>query len=201
MKLVASKTSPYARKVRVLLAEKRLSFEFIEENVWSPETTVPRLNPLGKVPVLVLDEGLCLYDSRVIAEYLDALVAPALIPASGMERILVRRDEALGDGIADAGIAVFLEGKRDPARQDGAGIARQRSKIDGGIAALASVLAGKPYLRGAQATLGDIACACALSWLEFRLPAISWCAGRGNLAAWLATMEARPAFVATRPQA
>ena len=136
--MFASKTSPYARKVRVLLAEKRLAFEFIEENVWSPETTVPRFNPLGKVPVLVLDDGLCLYDSRVIAEYLDALVGPALVPASGMERTLVRRDEALGDGIADAGIAIFLEGKRDPARQD---------------------------------------------------------------AAWIATMEARPAFEATRPQA
>lgn len=201
MKLVASKTSPYARKVRVLLAEKHLDFEFVEENVWSPETMVPSVNPLGKVPVLVLDDGLCLYDSRVIAEYLDALGAPALIPAPGMERILVRRDEALGDGIADAGIAIFLEGKRDPARQDGAWIARQRSKIDRSIAALASGLGGKPYLRGTQATLGDIACACALLWLEFRLPAIAWRAGHANLATWIATMEARPAFAVTRPMA
>ena len=160
-----------------------------------------RYNPLGKVPVLVLDDAQCLYDSRVIAEHVDTLGAPALIPASGLERILVRRGEALGDGIADAGIAMFLEGKRDAARRDAAWIARQRSKIDSGIAALAAELAGKPYLRGTAITLGDFACACALLWLEFRLPEIGWRAMNAGLAAWIANLEARPAFAATRPPA
>ena len=99
MKLVASKTSPYARKIRVLLAEKQLAYEFVEESAWNAGTTVPRYNPLNKIPVLVTDDGTCLYDSCVIAEYLDPLGAPSFIPPAGLERALVRRDEALGNGI------------------------------------------------------------------------------------------------------
>src|SRR5258706_4804974 len=104
MKLVGSKTSPYVRKVRVLLAEKELAFEFLEESAWTAETTVPRYNPLNKVPALQLDGGESIYDSAVIAEYLDAISGGGLIPAAPLERARVKRDEALGDGIADAGI-------------------------------------------------------------------------------------------------
>ena len=118
MKLLASKTSPYARKIRVLLAEKQLAFEFVEESAWNADTTVPRYNPLNKIPVLVTDDGTNLYDSSVIAEYLDPLGAPSFIPPAGIERARVRRDEALGNGITDAGIAIFLERKREAARQD-----------------------------------------------------------------------------------
>ena len=162
MKLLASKTSPYARKVRVLLAEKQLAFEFVEESAWNAGTTVPRYNPLNKVPVLVTDDGTCLFDSSVIAEYLDPLGAPSFIPPAGLERALVRRDEALGNGITDAGIAIFLERKREASRQDPAWIARQRDKIEAGIEALVRELGGKAYLRGDTITLGDVACACAL---------------------------------------
>src|SRR5512140_2550865 len=174
MKLVASKTSPYARKIRVLLLEKQIAFEFVEESAWNAGTTVPLYNPLNKIPVLVADDGTCLYDSCVIAEYLDPLGAPSFIPSSGIERARVRRDEALGNGIADAGVAIFLERKREAARQDPAWIARQRSKVDSGIAALARELGGKAFLRGDTLSLGDVACACALLWLELRLPEIDW---------------------------
>lgn len=201
MKLVASRTSPYARKVRVLLAEKQLAFEFVEENVWSPDTTVPRYNPLRKIPVLVTDDGTCLYDSSVIAEYLDPLGAPSFIPPSGLERACVRRDEALGNGIADAGIAIFLERKREAAHQDPAWIARQRGKVDSGIAAVARELGGKAYLRGDALSLGDVACACALLWLEFRLPEIGWRSQYAALGRWIERLESRPSFASTRPPA
>jgi glutathione S-transferase len=201
MKLLASKTSPYARKVRVVLAEKRLPFEFVEENAWNADTRVPQFNPLNKVPVLVLDDGTCLYDSSVISEYLDALGPGALIPPQGLDRARVRRDEALGNGVADAGIAIFLERKRDAARQDPGWIARQRGKIDAGIAALAAELGNKPFLRGEAMSLGDISCACALLWLEFRLPEIAWRSQYPALKAWIERLEARASFAQTRPPA
>lgn len=201
MKLVASKTSPYARKIRVLLAEKQLAFEFVEESAWNAGTTVPQYNPLNKIPVLVADDGTNLYDSGVIAEYLDPLGAPSFIPPSGIERACVRRDEALGDGIADAGIAIFLERKREAARQDPAWMARQRGKIDAGVSALAQELGGKAFLRGDTLSLGDVACACALLWLEFRLPEITWRTQYATLGRWIERLEARPSFEHSRPQA
>jgi len=201
MKLVASRTSPYARKVRVLLAEKQIPHEFVEESAWNADTTVPRYNPLNKIPVLALDDGTCLYDSAVIAEYLEPLGAPAFIPPSGLERAKVRRDEALGDGIADAGIAIFLERKRAGNLQDPAWVARQRSKVDAGIAALDRELGGKAYLHGDAITLGDIACACALLWLEFRMPEIAWRKAHPALGRWIERLETRPSFVETRPPA
>jgi glutathione S-transferase len=200
MKLVGSKTSPYVRKIRVLLAEKQLRYEFVEENPWSAETQVPLYNPLTKVPALVLDDGELLYDSAVIAEYVDALPGAQFIPAPLPERVRVRRDEALGDGIADAGIAIFLERKRESARQDAAWIARQRGKIDAGIAALTKSVASKPTGGARRMTLGDIACGCALLWLEFRLPEIRW-RDDPALKSWAENLESRASFATTRPPA
>jgi glutathione S-transferase len=199
MKLLASKTSPYARKVRILLAEKQIAFELVEESAWNADSTVPRHNPLNKVPVLVLDDGTCLYDSSVIAEYLDPLGAPVFIPPAGLDRAKVRRDEALGNGITDAGIAIFLERKRAANLQDPAWMARQASKVEAGIAALERELGGKAYLHGDAMTLGDIACACALLWLEFRLPEFAWRRGHAALGRWIERLEARPSFAETRP--
>jgi glutathione S-transferase len=201
MKLVGSKTSPYVRKVRVLLAEKGLAFEFLEESSWNADTTVPRYNPLNKVPVLVLDDGECLYDSGVITEYLDTLPGPRFIPASGVERARARRDEALGDGIADAGIAIFLERKREAVRQDPAWIARQRDKLQAALVALAGSVAAGVSMGRAQPALGDIACGCALFWLEFRLPELQWRAEHAALRSWAERLEKRPAFASTRPPA
>lgn len=201
MKLVGSQTSPYVRKVRVMLAEKKLACEFSEDNVWSDATTVTAINPLTKVPVLLLDDGTALYDSSVISDYLDPIAAPSFIPASGLARALVKRNESLGDGITDAGITMFLERKRTPDRQDPAWLARQRGKIDAGIAALSMELADKKYLQGDTVLLGDICCACGLLWLEFRMPEIGWRAQYPNLMAWVQRLEARPSFAATKPPA
>jgi glutathione S-transferase len=200
MKLIGSNTSPYVRKVRIFLAEKQLPFEFVEESAWTPTTTVPLYNPLNKVPALQLDDGESLYDSAVITEYLDTLPGPRFIPSTGSERARVRRDEALGDGIADAGIAIFLERKRVAAMQDPTWIARQRDKVEAGIAALAKSVGAKSSIGGAQMNLGDIACGCALFWVDFRLPEFKW-RDHANLKQWAERLEARPAFAATRPSA
>ena len=198
MKLIGSRTSPFVRKIRVLLAEKQIACEFVEENVWSPDSGVPRYNPLNKVPTLVLDEGESLYDSQVVAEYVDSLPGVNFIPTPLLERIRVRRDEALGDGIAEAGVALFLERKRDPARQDPAWIARQGDKVNAGIAALAKSVAARSPSGAQRMTLGDIACGCALFWLEFRLPEFRW-REDAALRSWAENLESRASFSATRP--
>jgi glutathione S-transferase len=201
MKLIASRTSPYARKVRIAMAEKRIECEFHAEDVWAADTRVGTFNPLGKVPVLVLDDDLCLYDSRVIAEYLDGVTPVSrLIPEGGRERALVKRWEALADGIIDAGVAIFLERKRPPAQQNPEWIARQRGKIDAGIAAAARELGERDWCHGVNLTLADIALGCALLWLEFRLPEIPWRAQHPNLKAHVERLEARPSFAETIPQ-
>src|SRR5258708_1125533 len=163
MKLVASRTSPYARKIFVVMAEKRIDVEFVEENVWAADTKVGLYNPLTKVPVLLLDDGISLYDSRVIAEFLDGVTPVSrLIPEGGRERALVKRWEALGDGIADAGIAVFLERKRTVAAQSKDWIARQIGKVNVAVAAAARELGERDFCHGVSLSLGDIALACAL---------------------------------------
>jgi glutathione S-transferase len=201
MKLVGSKSSPYVRKVRVILAEKSLACDFLEESAWTATTTVPRYNPLNKVPALVMDDGESIYDSAVIAEYLDAISGGTLIPSAPAQRARARRDEALGDGIADAGIAMFLERKREASRQDAAWIMRQAAKIDAATLSLSGLLGPKPYLAGTQPGLGDFACACALLWLEFRLPEIRWRDDHQLLAQWIARLEMRASFRATVPSA
>lgn len=199
MKLIGSKTSPYVRKIRVLLAERQLAHEFVEESAWTADTKVPNYNPLNKVPALQLDGGESLYDSAVIAEYLDAISGGQYLPQQPADRAKVKCLEALGDGIADAGITAFLERKRDASRQDAAWIARQLDKVDAGIAAVSQSLGTKPYLGGPQANLGDVACACGLFWTEFRMPELRWRERYPNLKAWAERMEARPAFAASRP--
>lgn len=201
MKLHGSKTSPYVRKVRIVMIEKRIDADFVEDNVWSADTRVTQHNPLTKVPVLVLDDGTALYDSRVIVEYLDGITPVSrLIPDGGRERALVKRWEALGDGIGDAGIAMFLERKRGQDAQDKDWIARQRGKVDVGIAAAARELGDREYCHGLSLSLGDISLGCSLLWLEFRLPEIDWRANHPALKKWIARLETMPSFIETKPQ-
>jgi glutathione S-transferase len=199
MKLVGTKLSPYVRKIRVILAEKNLPFEFMEESAWTPDTKVPSFNPLNKVPALVMDDGEAIFDSIVISEYLDAISGGGLIPGEPAQRARARRDEALGNGIADAGVTVRLERQRDASKQDAAWIARHLDKVDGGIAAISRHLGSKQYLGGAKPNIGDIGCACALLWLEFRMPELKWREAHPNLKNWAERMESRPSFRATPP--
>ena len=197
MKLVGSRTSPYVRKVRVLLAERAIAHDFLEESAWTADTTVPRYNPLNKVPALQLDDGSSLYDSRVICEWLDAISGNVFLPTEALARARAKTLEALGDGIADAGITAFLEKKRDASRQDAAWIARQMDKVHAGVAAVAKALGEGPYLGGQHMGMGDLACGCALFWVEFRMPQVDW--RHGHLKAWAEALESRATFAATRP--
>lgn len=201
MKLIGSRTSPFVRKIRVMAAEKGLAYEFSEDSPSGPASAVPRHNPLAKVPVLVTDDGENLYDSAVIAGYVDLLGAPRFLPDDLLARVMARRDEALGDGIADAGVLMFYERKRDPSRQDEASVEHQRKKVRAGVAELARRLASTPYLGGQTLGLADIACACALLWLELRLPEFQWRKDHPAIAAWIARLESRDSFQQTRPPA
>ena len=202
MKLYGSRTSPYVRKVRIVMIEKRIECDFVEENVWSADTTVTLHNPLTKIPVLALDDGMTLYDSRVVAEYLDGVTPVSrLIPDGGRERAMVKRWEALGDGIADAGIAMFLERKRELSLQNKDWITRQLGKVNSAIAAAARELGDRDYCHGLSLTLGDISLACALLWMELRMPEIQWRANHPNLKKWIERLETMPSFVDTKPPA
>lgn len=199
MQLIMSPTSPYARKVRIALREKDLPFEPVVDIPWNDDTHVPDFNPLGKIPVLRLDDGSMLYDSRVIVQYLEQIrPAPALLPADAAARIAVLRWEALADGLVDAAVAVFLERKRPAAMQDNAWIARQQGKIARALAAMERDLAGRRWCVEDGFSLADIAVGCALGYLDLRLPQ-PWREAHPALAALCARLDERPAFAETVP--
>ncbi|SDD08995.1 glutathione S-transferase [Paracidovorax valerianellae] len=203
MKLIGSSASPYVRKVRIVMAEKKLDYRFLEEDVWAEDTTIATSNPLGKVPCLVMEGGEAVFDSRVIVEYLDTLSPVGrLIPTQGRERAEVKTWEALADGVMDAGVLARLE-SRWAGRQDGersqAWIDRQLGKVDAGIKAMAQGLGEKPYCSGIHMSLSDIAVGCALGWISFRFPEIEWRAEHANLARLLDKLEQRVSFADTRP--
>ena len=202
MKLIASLTSPYARKIRIVLAEKKIDFDLVLDSPWEPGNTVASLNPLGKVPVLVLDDDSTLFDSRVIAEYLDT-VAPnnRLIPASGRERISVKRWEALADGVLDAAVAAFLETRRPDGERSHSWIERQRGKISQALKAMSDELGEQAWCHGTGLSLADIAVGCALGYLSFRLGEMRWAEQYPNLAGLYQKLMQRPAFADTVPQA
>jgi len=202
MKLLGSVPSPFTRKVRIVLAEKRVECTFEQVEVMASDSPVPAHNPLGKIPVLVLDDGSTLYDSRVIAEFLDT-VSPKgrLIPEESRDRIAVRRWEALADGTIDAGILIRYEQAREKKLQGAAWISRQTGKLERGLAEMAKELADKPWCHGNGFTLADIAFGCTLGWLAFRFPQVDWRASYPNLAKHFDKLSERPAFADTIPRA
>jgi len=201
MQLLGSPSSPYVRKVRVLLAEKAIECELVLEDVWAADTRIQQRNPLGKVPCLILDDGRALYDSRVICAYLDSLPpANSLIPVSA-ERMEVLRWEALADGVLDAGILIRLEHtQRELRERSEKWLARQRGKVDAGLATMAENLHDREWCAGARFTLADIAVGCALGWLAFRLPEIDWHAQHPNLARHYAKLMKRATFFDSAPK-
>jgi glutathione S-transferase len=201
MKLIGSVTSPYVRKVRVVLAEKKLDYWFELENVWTAETKIHLSNPLGKVPCLVMDDGSALYDSRVIVEYLDTLTPVCkLLPPNGRDRADVKMWEALADGVLDAAVLVRLEKTLRPAeQQSSAWIERQLVKVQAGLQVMSENLGDSPFCRGNHYTLGDVAVGCALGWLAFRFPEIGWRADYPNLARLFDKLSERASFKDTVP--
>lgn len=203
MKLIGSTSSPYVRKVRVVMAEKKLDYTFVSEDVWSADTSIAQSNPLGKVPCLIMEGAEALFDSRVIVEYLDTLSPVGkLIPAVGRERAEIKTWEALADGLLDASILARLEatwGGRTKAQRSQAWIDRQMQKVNDAVAAMSRGLGDKPYCSGIHLSLADIAVGCALGYLDFRFPQIDWRGQYPNLQRLQEKLMQRPSFADTLP--
>jgi glutathione S-transferase len=200
MRLIGSLTSPFVRKVRVVLSEKRIVYDFDVDIPWESETHVAEYNPLGKVPVLVMDDGNTLYDSRVIVDYLDSTnPVSRLIPEFNRERSMVKRWEALADGICDAAAIIFLERKKPDALQSAEWIARQQKKVMLGLEVAARDLGDKKWCEGNVYTLADIALGCTLGYLSFRFPEIKW-RMFPNLDSLVDMLEERASFIKTAPK-
>ena len=203
MKLLVSLASPYTRKVRVVLAEKKIECEMEQVDVNPVENPVNRHNPLGKVPTLLLDDGTALYDSRVIVEFLDN-VSPIsrLIPSDIRERVQVRRWEALADGVLDAGLLVRYESLREKREQSKDWVEKQLARMHRGMAQLANELNARNWCHGERYSLADIAVGCCLGWLGFRRPGdIDWHAHYPVLSRHHQKLLERTAFADTLPQA
>ena len=203
LKLIYSPTSPYARKVRIVLVEKKIEYQRIDESPWTPENPVHAHNPLGKVPVLILDDGTALFDSRVIVEYLDTLSPVGkLIPHVGRERAEVKTWEALADGVLDALVLARLEANwsgRPTAQQCQPWIDRQIAKTQSSLKAMSQGLGEKPFCAGIYLSLADIAVGGALGYLDFRFPDIDWRGSYPNLGKLQEKLMQRPSFADTRP--
>lgn len=202
MKLIGSLSSPYVRKVRVVMAEKRLEYRLELEDVWHSDAIV-KSNPLGKVPCLVMEGGEAVFDSRVIVEYVDTLSPVGrLIPERGRDRTEVRTWEALADGIIDAAILARLEhtwaGRTDEQRS-AAWVDRQMDKVHASLSAMSRGLADKPYCTGIHFTLADIATGCALGYLDFRFGQIDWRSPYSNLERLYSKLVQRQSFIDTKP--
>jgi len=200
MKLIAALGSPYSRKVRIVLAEKKIEYELIIDSPGDPATKVPQYNPLGKIPVLVLDDDMTLFDSRVIVEYLDnASPVARLIPDDTRARTQVRRWEALADGCTDAANALVVEKRRPADKQSAEWISRQQGKVERALKAMADELGARAWCAGDHYTLADIAVGAALGYLDFRMQDVNWRKEYPNLAKLSEKLNKRASFVDTVP--
>ena len=203
MKLIGSLSSPYVRKVCIVLAEKKLDYQFVVEDVWASDAMLAS-NPLGKVPCLVMEGGEAVFDSRVIVEYVDTLSPVGkLIPQSGRERVEVRTWEALADGLLDAAVSARLEktwAHRTDSQRCDAWIQRQMVRINAALKSISQGLGEKPFCFGTHFSLADIAVGCALLYLDFRFPEISWRADYPNLARLADKLSTRQSFLDTVPR-
>jgi glutathione S-transferase len=201
MKLIASLGSPYVRKVRIVMAEKKIDYDLVLDDPWSADTLIQQSNPLGKVPCLMMDDGGAMFDSRVIVEYLDILTPVGkLIPVSGRERAEVKCWEALADGLQDAGSLLRREKLRPVAQQSESWIKRQQGKVDVALKAMSDGLGDKPFCVGTHYSLADVAVGCALDWLSFRFPDTTWREDYPELAKLLDKLSERQSFKDTVPK-
>lgn len=201
MKLIGSYASPYVRKVRVVLAEKKIDCDFVLGDVMSPEASISDVNPLGKIPCLLRDDGAPLYDSKVIVEYLDSYSSGvSLIPQEPRAKANVRCWEALADGALDAGILTRWElVQRAPEHRDPAWVTRQMKKITLALHTASVQLGEKSFCAGESFSLADAAVGSLLGWLRFRFPEIAWAQDYQNLGALFERLSSRPSFASTEP--
>ena len=201
MKLLGSDTSPYVRKVRIVMAEKKIDFQYEREDVWSASSKIRQFNPLGKVPCLIVDDGGVIFDSRVIVDYLDNLTpVHRLIPPSGRARVEVKCWEALADGVLDAAILARLEQtQREQGQRSAQWIERQMGKVASSLEAMAAGVGEKPWFCDGKYTLADVAIGCALGYLDLRFPQLDWRTQHPNLGRHADRLFSRPSFADTAP--
>ena len=203
MKLIGSNTSPYVRKVRIVMSEKKLDYQHVLEDAWAPSTSIGASNPLGKVPCLIMEGGEAVFDSRVIVEYLDTLSPVGkLIPNQGRERAEVKIWEALADGLMDAALLARLEATwsgRTDAQRSQPWIDRQLGKIHASLKSMSTGLADKSFCSGIHFSLSDVAVGCALGYLDLRFSDIAWRDSYANLARLQDKLALRPSFMETAP--
>lgn len=194
MKLLGTNTSPYVRKVRLVLLEKNIPHTYLIDAPGDPGSQVARVNPLGRIPALILDDETCIFDSTVIAEYVDTLNdTPKLIPRHDvLARMRVKRWEALADGIMDSAVVVRNERMRAAEKQEADIIAQHSTAISRALAHAAGQLGQREWCEGTAITLADLALASALVYLDLRLPELGWRALHGDLNNWFARMKERP---------
>ncbi len=199
MKLLGTNTSPYARKVRLALLEKNIPHEYIIDPPRDPGSSVARFNPLGRIPALILDDGTCVFDSPVIAEYVDTLNdSPVLIPRNDARaRMRVKRWEALADGIVDSAVVVRTEVIRPAEKQDADIIHRHNDAISRALAYVAELLGTREWCEGNSITLADLSLVSALVYLDLRQAERDWRGTHPNLSAWFAKMGERSSVHAT----
>lgn len=203
-RLISATPSPYARKVRIALAEKSIPFELHTEVPWHDATSTPAYNPLEKLPVLVLPDGRGIYESRYILEWLEARHPdPPLLPAGLDDRLAARQVEVIGDGICDALVLLFFERQRTEAHRSAPWMARQQRKVDGGLRALAALTEARghnhDWLVGDRFGLADIVAGTVLGYLDVRFPALPWRTRHPVLATLADRLAERPSFRATVP--
>ena len=201
MKLIGTPTSPYVRKVRIVLNEKKIDYDFVLEDLGNPSSRLSELNPLGKVPCLVMEDNKTLYDSSVIVDYLDTITPVGkLIPPSGRARAEVKCWEALANGVMDASILVRLEETKRPKQQRSPEwIQLQTGKVQTGLKAMSAQLGDKTWCHNNAYSLADIAVGCALGWLAFRFGQLNWQSEYENLARLFERLMERPSFQETIP--
>jgi glutathione S-transferase len=200
MKLIGTITSPYTRKARVVLAEKKIDYEFVIDSPSAADSSVPRYNPLSRVPVLVLDDETAIFDSPVIVEYLDNLSPNnKLYPQPNRERIEVKRWEALADGLMDAAVGIRMELQRPAKQRSSAWIEREHGVVAAALAMMESELGERHWCMGTPFTFADVAVGCALGYLDFRFAEIDWRAEHANLARLFERLMQRPSFTETVP--
>lgn len=198
MKLLGTNTSPYTRKARLVLLEKNIPHAYIVDPPNEPNSLVARVNPLGRIPALILDSETCIFDSTVIAEYADTLNdTPILIPRAGLERMCVRRWEALADGIMDSAVVVRIESMRPPDKQDANIITLHNSSITRALAYAAGQLGGREWFETNAVTLADLALVSVLVYLDLRQSERNWRAAHPNLAEFFTRMCDRPSVQTT----
>jgi glutathione S-transferase len=204
-RLISATPSPYARKVRIALAEKGIPFELTTEVPWESTTATPAYNPLEKLPVLVLPDGRGIYESRFILEWLEAKYPdpPLLAPAGTEDALAARQVEVVADGICDALVLLFWERARDEAHRSGPWTARQRRKVDGGLRALAATAeardGGRAWLVGDRFGLAEIAAGAVLGYLDVRFPEHPWRHEHPALVRLAWRVAERPSFRSTVP--